>query len=381
MSASTPLHRARWILLAAVAIGLPFLIAPTASADPVAGATSITVEAEMTGDFSVVAQGVLTDSAGSPIPASQVQGLLNGEPVAESPTGEDGTYTLSFTLPEGNRSGDQEVVAMFAGQGELEPSQAAITLSAVNAAPPTPQQPHDTRLDVFIDVSVAPSTVSAGGLVTVEGTIADANRVPIQGAILSVLVNDKESPDSRVVSSESGSFQTFAEISRGVTPGENTLVVSFAGNDGFTPGFRTFTLNVEEPLEVDQESPSASPTASAESEASATATPTTDVPAEVDSDTAGRSSFLSWFYVALIVVGGTAVLVAAILVFRGKYARRTTPLAADEEGLALLLDDAEAVTEDEVSPAHAISDDDAAVRDADGSSETGDPSAPRRSFD
>lgn len=57
---------------------------------------------------------------------------------------------------------------------------------------------------------------------------------------------------------------------------------------------------------------------------------------EEDPDVADRSP-LSWFYVALIVVGGAALLVTAGLAFRGMYGRRDTEVSEDGRDLEPLL--------------------------------------------
>ena len=237
-------------------------------------------------------------------------------------------------------------------------------------SPPAPPTAEDTRLHIILDVAIAPAIVSAGDLVTIEGTITDQNDVPISGARLNVLLDGKESPDSLVVSDDSGTFRTFADIPPNAPPGSTDLVVSFAGNDSYTPGLKRFDVTVGDlPLGKDPSSP-AEPETSSESDPSATANASGSTTADTtvtsrSPDTTSTRDSLSWFYVTVIVVGGIALLIAAALVFRGMYGhRRPTRLedhhldnllqsdgAADSEEGALLSDSFSEVDPAEEGPA------------------------------
>lgn len=335
MTAAGPCAWSRRILTAAVMALLLVWGPATALADPEPGPTTITVEAEVNDGFEVVATGTLTDVEGNPVPDADVEGHLNGAAVKQGRTNDDGGYSFAFTLPEAARTGEQQLMVSFEGRDQLDASQATTSFPAEQPKP----EPADTRLDVFLDVAIAPATLTAGGLVTIEGTLTDENDAPIEGARLTVLLDDEESQDSRVQSSESGSFQTFVEIPADRAAGGTSLVVSFAGNDSFTPGFKRFDVTVEDFAMDDGSTPSVSPTDTAEAEETAAAEANTPATAEaVDfTSTDADSSDLSWFYVALIVVGGGGLLAVGALAFRSRYGRGAHELAQDEQDLDLLL--------------------------------------------
>ncbi|RMB61825.1 carboxypeptidase regulatory-like domain-containing protein [Tessaracoccus antarcticus] len=193
----------------------------------------------------------------------------------------------------------------------------------------------------MFEISLAPTLVPLGGLVTVQGTLSGEDGTPIPDARVVVRLDGKESADSLVLTGPQGAFQTFAEIPDDQPAGKADLVVVFAGNDAYAPGERAVTVTVEElPLAEDtKDSAKATGTVSAEASATNTTTPTTvsTGDAGTTTDTAGGRSPLSWFYVALIVVGGVALLVAAALAFRTMYGQRDATLR-DTGGLERLLD-------------------------------------------
>lgn len=340
MTASGPDTWARRILTATVTALLLVLGTSTALADPQPGPTTITVDAQISDDSQVVATGQLTDADGTPVPGAPVEARLNSAAMTQGTTQDDGSYELSFAVPGTAQTGEQQLVVVFDGMDDLDASQAATNISADQASSPQPKaSPTDTRLDVFLDVSIAPATVTAGGLVTIEGTLTDENSDAIEGARISVLVDDEESMDSRVQTDDAGSFRTFAEIPSGRSAGPGSLVVSFAGNDSYTPGLKPFDVTVKDLPADDDDAAEATPddtaaaqeSASAEASAPATALTTDGADAVVD------PSPLSWFYVALIVVGGIALLIAAGLVFRAMYGGRDNASSQDDGDIDRLL--------------------------------------------
>ncbi len=345
MIGAAPSIWARRILTMTAAILLLIVGAATALADLQPGPTVLTLQTQTSAEFVVEASGSLTDSGGEPIAGAPLQASLNGETVSDGATDYDGSYALTFTLPETSRSGEQQLTVVFAGYEGFDSSQAATTIAVGTppAPPPAPSTPpEDARLDVFLKVSIAPAIVSAGDLVTIEGTLTDQNNAPIDGARLSVMIGDTESKDSLVVTSAEGTFQTFAEMPPDTPSGTTELVVNFAGNGSYTPGLKRFDVTVDDlPLAT---APTTTDTPSATAEPSATAdasgSPTADTPATTPStDTTDNTDPLSWFYVALIVVGGLAILIAAALVFRGMYGHKPPTRLEDQDLDSLLQPD------------------------------------------
>ena len=248
-----------------------------------------------------------------------------------------------------------------------------LTMGAGTAGADPSTPPKDTKLDIFLDVSISPAVVTAGDLITIDGTITDENTTPISGAKLSILVDDKESKDSLVVSGDDGTFQTFAEIRPDAPVGETQLVVSFPGSSSYTAGLKEFDVTVEEPVADEEPEATDAPASTADAEPSATANasgnPTEDTTTDPIPETAPADPApLSWFYLVLITLGGAAVLVAAALVFRGRYGHKApTPLDEHELGSLLVPDDASEAGEDEEGAllSESFSEEDPDVEDSD----------------
>ncbi len=339
MSATGPRTRAHRILTAALSLLLMVLASATAFAEPPAGPTTIALTVDARDGSRILASGTVSDKAGNPVPGAPVEGRINGGAVANATTDAAGLFALDFTLPEPLQTGEQQLVVFFGGLGELTPSEAAAAIPTGQTPPPPPV---DTRLGVNIELSLAPSRVTAGGLVSIEGTITDSTSAPIEGAMITVLIDGTESPDSRVSSGPSGTFQTFAEISLDRAPGPASLDVSFSGSDAFTPAVKRHDFTVDEALIAEESvapvspTPSSQPTEETSVDDSAAFATSGALPSDTTTPTVVQSP-LPWFYVALIVVGGAAMLVAAAIVFRTMQGRRGGSAADDERNLDLLL--------------------------------------------
>lgn len=338
MTAPCSATRGRRYLTAAITLLLLVLTTATAAAEPQPGPTSLTATTAVGDDFVVAVTGTLVDGGGEAIPNVTVTAQLSGTPAAEAPTNSSGVYSLSFTIPEAQRSEEQQLIVAFAGVGGLEASQVAKTVGV--AAPPV-----DSRLNTALTVSTAASTVSAGGLVIIEGILVDQNQAPVPAARIRVTVDENESADSLVVTDDAGAFQTFAEIPAERPAGEALLAVTFAGNDGYRATTQEVALVVDRIPVASAASPEADAVepadeVSASTNASASATPDEAQQGGATADLENNGT-LEWFYVALIVVGGAAILTAAGLLFRGMYWRRSKRSARDAGSLDLLMGEGE----------------------------------------
>lgn len=339
MKSRSPAMRVPMALTAFLAVLLIALSAVPASADPKPGPTTLTASVETRADFLVAIVGTLTDQAGSPIPDSAIFAQVNGDEVAEGVTNEDGDYVIEFTAAEDLRSEDQPLVVFFEGRDGLDASQ---TDTAV--VPPLTE----ARIGATLTATTASSNVSSGGLVIIDGTLVDAAGAPVSGVGISVMLDDNESADSLVMTDESGVFQTFAEVPSNQPTGEASLVVSFAGDESYKAAQQAIGLVVEQ-IPLANASPTASPTTTDSAGASTSVDPTmvnTDKDASAKASKDGDRSPFSWFYVALVVVGGAALLIAAGLVFRGMYGRSGEAVSRRAGSLDTLLELAE---EDEAS--------------------------------
>ncbi len=326
-------------LMAILAVLLLAMTAATASADPQPGPTTLTAAAEVRADFLVVVAGTLLDQAGAPVPGATIRARVNGDETAKAVTNGEGGYLIEFTAGEALRTEPQPLVVVFEGRGGLAASQADATVKQVDTPDP-PAPPKVARQEVALSAATASSSVSAGGLVIIEGTLAAKDGAPVSGVRIRVMLDDNESSDSLVITDEAGAFQTFAEVPSERPAGEASLVVSFAGNDSYEAARQEIGLVVELIPVADRTTPEASPTvtevaeSSASMDASMVATGDEDSPEVVEDE---ARSPLSWFYVALVVVGGAALLITAGLVFRGMYGRSGESVSRRAGSLDMLL--------------------------------------------
>lgn len=332
--------RGRRYLTAAITLLLLVMTTATAAAEPQPGPTNLTATTAVGADFVVTVTGTLVDTVGEAIPDVIVNAQLSGAPTAEVPTNSSGVYSLSFTIPEAQRGEEQQLIVAFAGVGGLEASQVATTVGV--ASPPV-----DSRLNAVLTVSTAAPNVSAGGLVIIEGVLVDQNQAPVAAARIRVTVDENESTDSLVMTDDAGAFQTFAEIPAERPAGEALLAVTFAGNDNYKATTQELALVVDRIPVASVASPEADPSepadeVSASADASASSTPDEATQGGATTDLENNGT-LEWFYVALIVVGGAAILTAAGLLFRGMYWRRSKRTARDAGSLDLLMGEGEPV--------------------------------------
>lgn len=219
-----------------------------------------------------------------------------------------------------------------------EPVSPATAGSTEPAPPPAPP-----AAPVALEAVVVSSNVAAGGLVIIEGTLADQAGAPITGAGIRVTLDGSESPDSLVMTGDDGAFQTFAEVPSDHAEGDASLVVSFAGNDTHAGMQHEIALVVEQIPVVERTA----------SESSSLPTDVAGVSPSVDASALAAESALSaesaeddgpgalsWFYVTLVVVGGAALLTTAGLVFRSIYGRSGEAGSRRAGSLDMLLEQA-----------------------------------------
>ncbi len=342
----------RGTLAGLVAVVLLAVTAWTASAEPQPGPTTLTASAEMRPNSIVVVAGLLSDQAGAPVPEATIRVRIDEREAATGLTDGEGRYAIDFLLEQGLRSEPQRLVVVFEGRGGLDASEAEATVGAGQSSAPPPTAPAEAPLAVELEAGTASSTVSAGGLVIIEGTLSTPDGEPVGGARIRVLIDDDESADSLVMTDESGAFQTFAEVPPEHPAGEAVLVVSFAGNNSYEEQQQKIRLVVDRIPLADRASgePSETTTDVASDSAPLDASPAP--PDAEDSPGNEEPGPLSWFYVALVVVGGTALLITVGLVLRGIYGRTSEPVSRRPGSLDLILDRAAVGTSEADVPEH-----------------------------
>ncbi len=310
-------------------------------------------------DGRVTATGTLTDGE-EPLRRRTVVASLDGARQVEAETQGNGGFTLRFDLPSDLAAGTHEIAVEFAGDGDVQPARVvgAITVEGkatgqkppssspspprrtesakptASARPePTPSAPTSTVL-----TAIGPAESVNSGLLTLTGTLTDPAGRGIVDAGISLTDGGGEVDDSYTLTTAGGAFTTFYAVPEAQPSGRMTLTLSFPGADGLKPSRTTLTVMIEHtevasPSPSPSESPSPSPTPSPTAhlgtpspDASTTATTVAQPPAPAP---------VTWFLMASAVVGGGALLTAAVLVFRGVNARGD----GDEERSLSFLDE------------------------------------------
>ncbi len=383
MNEPSPAMHVRRALSVTLAMLLLVMSAATAAADPQPGATMLTASVDVRDDASAVVAGTLSDHAGTPVPNARIRASVHGEQQAEGTTDDDGAYLITFMLPEALRGEPQQLVAVFDGGGGLDASQATAPVQTVGESAPPPATPPDERINVLMGATTASSSVSAGGLVIIEGTLTDQAGAPVSGVRIRVMLDDEESSDSLALTDDAGAFKTFAEVPADHPAGVASLVVSFAGDNVRKAGSQEIDLAVERIPVADQPSSEASSSVADDATASSSANATMSTADDVnnkDTESMMQRGPMTWFYVALIVVGGAATLVTAGLVFKTMYGRRTEKSSRNAGGLDMLLEQ-DPELDDEETGLFTESFGDEAPEDADRDAETGEVAPPRRGPD
>ena len=352
--------------LAATLVSILALLAAPAHAAPSTLKVSFTVSG---GDVAIA--GTLT-SEGEPVKREDLVATLDGREMESDRTNNDGEFDMDFDLPDGLAGGKHAVAVVFAGSRGVDPARAETTFTVGtpqddndgSTATPTPtapqagggatQQPgtdgggaatqEPARPSALTLTAQAPAGAVNGSVITITGRLTDANGNGVGSAGISLADAGGQVDDSFTVTTSTGAYEALYAIPEAQPAGTLTLTLSFAGTAQLSGADAQAAIAIEHTVVATATpSPTASPTASASATPTPSASPSPDdentTPATPPTDATGP---VSWFLVASVVVGGTALIATAVMVFRGARASRLD----DDEGTSIdFLDDTLSETE------------------------------------
>lgn len=290
---------------------------------------------------SITVRGTLT-SEGSGIGGARLVASIGSRTIAETTTAGDGSFTLSFVRPADLPVGQHQLLVSFHGTGAAEATSAAATLNVTQAQaaiPPPAAGAPQLKLH-------GPQKAQSGDAIDLTGSLTDAGGRGIANAGISVSDATGEVKDSYAVTGADGSFRTFYQIPEDHPKGDLTVTARFNGGSGIAPAAAQVKIpvsvaDVVSPDDTSSEEPLPEPTATPTSaEPSPSPEPTKSAaPVSASQGTGMWTPFL----LALIGVGGVAVIAFAVIAFRGRFQQ---PAAADEVAAPLeLLDELSAPEE------------------------------------
>ena len=312
-------------------------------------------------------------SQGDPVKREQVVATLDGREMDSDRTDSDGEFGMSFDLPADLPAGKHVVAVEFGGSRGADPASAQTTISVGSSdvppddgnngggndtggshptatsapAPGDDEQPaQPTVLTLTAD---APGTAVNGSLVRILGRLTGPSGGGVGNAGITVSDAGGEVEESFTVTTSSGAYEALYAVPEAQPAGTLTLTLAFAGTSGLKPASAQVSIAVEHtvvPTATPSPTPTATPTPSATLTPTDSASPSADAgttPATPPDDLTGP---VSWFLLTSVVVGGSALLATAFLVFRST---RGSSLLPEEAGGIAFLDDDDVTDTDGVS--------------------------------
>lgn len=355
--------------LAATLVAALALIAAPAHAAPSTLEAAFAVEG---GEVRI--SGSLT-SQGEPVKREDVIATLDGREMDSDRTDGDGEFRLSFDLPS-DLAGKHVVAVEFGGSRGADPASAQTTItvgspeapededdgdtggndnggSGATTKPPKPAPEEDdepAQPTALTLTAEAAETAFNGSVVRILGQLTGPSGAGVGNAGITVSDAAGEVEESFTVTTSTGSYEALYAVPEGQPAGTLTLTLSFGGTTGLKPASTQVSIAVEHtvvPTATPSPTPTATPTPAATPTPSASASPSADAgttPATPAEDLTGP---VSWFLLTSVVVGGSALLATAFLVFRSTRASRLLPEEAGD--IAFLDDEPEATDADGVS--------------------------------
>ncbi|MBB1515354.1 carboxypeptidase regulatory-like domain-containing protein [Tessaracoccus sp. MC1679] len=366
--------------LAATLVSLFALLALPAHAAP----STLKASFAVAGDEVEIA-GTLT-SEGDPVKRADLVATMDGREMESDRTNNDGEFDMNFDLPDTLAAGQHVVAVVFGGSRGVDPARAETTITVGTPADnndddgnngggndgdgndggatpkptPTATQPGATQQPgtdgggaatqepakpaALTLTAQAPGGAVNGSVITITGRLTDANGNGIGSAGISVADAGGQVDESFTVTTSTGAYEALYAIPEAQPAGTLTLTLSFAGTAQLSAAKAQAAIAIEHTVVATATpTPTGSPTpsTSATPTPSASPSPSEDdtTPATTPTDAIGP---VSWFLVASVVVGGSALIATAVMVFRGAKASRL----GDDEGTSIdFLDDTLSQTE------------------------------------
>ncbi|HSO70187.1 MAG TPA: hypothetical protein VLQ67_11180 [Arachnia sp.] len=345
--------------LAATLVSVLALLALPAHAAPSTLKASFTVAS---GGIEIA--GTLT-SQGEPVKRADLVATLDGREMESDRTNNDGEFDMNVDLPDNLGAGKHVVAVVFAGARGVDPAKAEATITVGtpddggdnDGGATAKPQPTATQTDgggsatqepakptALTLTAQAPGGAVNGSVITITGRLTDANGNGVSSAGISVADDGGQVDDSYTVTTSTGAYEALYAIPEAQPAGTLTLTLSFAGTAQLSAASAQAAIAIEHTVVATASpSPTASPTASTSATPTPSASPSPadddSTPATTPTDATGP---VSWFLVSSVVVGGTALIATAVIVFRGARASRLE----DDEGTSIdFLDDTLSETE------------------------------------
>lgn len=247
--------------------------------------------------------GTLT-AGGQPIPGAGITLSLDTQPLGNTSTGSDGSYSFSTKLPA---FGMHVVTADYRGDTTYHPASASqrFTVGAPATTAPPPPPP------TVINAQLTPSPVAAGAVLTVTGNLSSAG-VPVDSSRVDISC-DFGGLSALGVTDASGNFSANFSLPAAGQPSKLTVTVVFAGDNRFAAAQGTFQAAVTAaPVPSAVPSPTLAPASTPPAVAAASSTPT-GVPSSATMTLQNPSAPVTTFEVVLGIVGVGAVTALCVL--------------------------------------------------------------------
>lgn len=327
---------------------LAFLHPGVARADDIE--TTLRTQVEAWEDGKVQISGQLMDASGAGVPGATISVTAAGGALGGVVTQGDGSFVLTFVIPEQSRRGVQEVRIAFEGDGihAASSDRQAVDFGGGGAAP-NGVTANDGTHETVLTLNLSTSSAVPGETVTLNGSLSTHDGKAIASGSISVSVGGREQPAASTITDGDGTFSSFVEIPQDLAPGAIAITANFPGSQALKPASAEAPLTVEAvatssvseaPAEegaAAASEPAAAPSASASPEASATPTSADAAAAPATATSDSGSNLGTWAILIGVVLATGTGLALIVTAMRPKH----TPADSGEVGLIGDAEDAE----------------------------------------
>lgn len=301
---------------------LAFLHPGVARADGIETTLITRFDAVDNGEVRIAGQ--LVDSSGNAIPGATISAIAAGAPLGTVTTQGDGSFALTFVIPEESRRGVQEVRLAFEGDGIHAASSAshAIDYRGEGAAA-NGVVADDGVQQTVLTLSLSTSSAVPGETITLNGSLSTHDGKAIASGSVVVSVGGQEQAAASTLTDGDGTFSSFVELPLDLAPGAVTIGVAFPGSQALRPSNAEATITIEAPSTSASGAPAeeqtaaapesaAAPSASASPEASPTATSTDAAAAPATATSDSGSNLGTWaILIGVVLATGTGLALIA----------------------------------------------------------------------
>lgn len=352
MGGASRAHRHGRLLFVVALMSVLALVLPTASAlEP----TKLDASAVVSGGGTQLAVSGRLVSGDTGVDSAAVDVQLAGARMGTAPTDREGNFNLTFAVPADMQGTVQALAVAFAGDERFAASRHSIEVTLTDTSTEPPPAPEPVRSATSLSLLVTPEDPRPGELLTLTGALRIGDN-GVEAGRIHFTLGGRASQDSLTYTSSSGGFTTYMEVPVGQDPGRVEVRAIFDATSTLEASSRNVAITVREELpdpteqpaddEVAATAPTITSTPPAEPEPTLETTQET-TPATDDEDAADAGTTaatpppgngpLTGFLVALVVVGGSALLVSIVLILR--RVTRSERLAPEDDASAFLISD------------------------------------------